>query len=130
MRFGTWNVGSMYRAGSFTASSRELARYKLDLVGGQEGSWDTGSTIKVGDYSFFNGKEKENRQLGGYFVHHRIVSPVKRAEFVSDRMSHIVMRVRWCIIIFLNVHASREEESDDSEDIFLKNYSRFFLSFS
>jgi len=33
MRFGTWNVRSLYRAGSFAAAARELARYKLDLVG-------------------------------------------------------------------------------------------------
>ena len=31
---GTWNVRSLYRAGSLTAVARELARYKLDLVGG------------------------------------------------------------------------------------------------
>ena len=29
MRFGTWNVRSLYRAGSLTAPSRELAIYKL-----------------------------------------------------------------------------------------------------
>jgi hypothetical protein len=40
----------------------------------QEVRWDTGSTIKAGDYNFFYGKRKENRQLGtGYIVHHRIV---------------------------------------------------------
>jgi hypothetical protein len=35
-RFGTWNVRSLYRPGSLMAVSRELARYKLDLVGVQE----------------------------------------------------------------------------------------------
>ena len=30
---GTWNVRSLYRAGSLMAGARELARYKLDLVG-------------------------------------------------------------------------------------------------
>jgi len=30
---GTWNVRSLYRAGSLAAVTRELARYKLDLVG-------------------------------------------------------------------------------------------------
>jgi hypothetical protein len=33
MRFGTCNVRSLYRAGSLMAAARELARYKLDLVG-------------------------------------------------------------------------------------------------
>jgi len=36
MRFGTWNVSCLKRAGSVTAAARELARYKLDLVGVQE----------------------------------------------------------------------------------------------
>jgi hypothetical protein len=35
MSFSTWNVRSLYRAGSLRAAARELARYeyKLDLVG-------------------------------------------------------------------------------------------------
>jgi exonuclease III len=36
MRFGTWNVRSLYRSGSLTTDVRESARYKLDLVGVQE----------------------------------------------------------------------------------------------
>jgi len=30
MRFGTWNVRSLYRAGSLKTVASELARYKLD----------------------------------------------------------------------------------------------------
>jgi hypothetical protein len=40
----------------------------------------------------------------GFFVHHLVVSAVKIVEFVSDRMSYIVVRGRWCNIIVLNVH--------------------------
>ena len=47
MRFGTWNVSSLYRAGSLTAAgARELARYKLDLVGVQEVRCDKGGNGK------------------------------------------------------------------------------------
>ena len=31
----------------------------------------------------------------GYFVHHRIVTALKRVEFFSDRVSHIVLRDSW-----------------------------------
>ena len=54
MRFGTWNVRSLYRAGSFTAAAaaRELAGYKLDLVSVQEVRWNEGGTVRDGDYSY------------------------------------------------------------------------------
>jgi hypothetical protein len=32
MRFGTWNIRSLYRAGSLMTVSRELSRHKLGLV--------------------------------------------------------------------------------------------------
>ena len=93
MRFGTWNVRSLYWAGSITAADKELTRYKLDLVGVQEVRWDKGGTVRAGDYNFFYGKEKKNHQLGtGFFVHHRILSAVQTVEFVSDRVSYIVLR--------------------------------------
>jgi len=64
MRFGTWNVRSLYRAGLFTAAARELARYKLDLVSVQEVRWGRVGTVRAKDYNFFYGKGNENHQLG------------------------------------------------------------------
>ena len=70
MRFGTWNVRSLYRAGSLTAVARELARYKLDLVGVQV-RWDNGCTVRTGDCNFLYGKGNENHQLGtGLYSNH------------------------------------------------------------
>jgi exonuclease III len=43
MRFGTWNDRSLYRADSLTAAARELARYKVDLLGVQEVRCDKGA---------------------------------------------------------------------------------------
>ena len=63
----------------------------------------------------------------GFSGHHRIVSAVRRVEFVSDRMSYIVLRGRWCNIIILNVHAPSEEKSDDLKDSFMRNWSRFLI---
>jgi hypothetical protein len=52
MKIVTWNVRSLHRA-----AARDLARYKLDVVGVQEVRWDKGSTVREGDYDSFCGKE-------------------------------------------------------------------------
>ena len=60
MRFATWNIRSLYWAGSLTAAARELARYKLGLVGVREVRWDKGGTVIAEDYNCFYGKERKN----------------------------------------------------------------------
>jgi hypothetical protein len=62
-------------------------------MGVQEARWDGGGTEPAGQYTFFYGKGNQNHELGTVlFVHKRIVSAVKREEFVSDRMSYIKLR--------------------------------------
>jgi hypothetical protein len=93
----------------------------LDLVGVQEVRWGREGTVRAGDYNFFYGKGNENHQLRtGFFVHHRIVSAVKRVEFVSDRVSYVILRGCWCNIIVLNVHTP-SEKGDDLNDSFMRN---------
>ena len=67
MKLGTWNVRSLYRAGSLKAAARGLRRYKLDVVGEQEVRWDKRGTVREGDYNFFYGKGNDNHQLGTGF---------------------------------------------------------------
>jgi hypothetical protein len=68
MRFGLWNVRSLYRAGSPMTVSRELSKYRLDLVGVQEVRWEGGGTEAAGEYTFFYGNRNENHELGTGFL--------------------------------------------------------------
>jgi hypothetical protein len=110
--------------------ARELVMYKLYLVGVQEVRWDKGGTASAGDYTFFYGKGNDNNQFGtGFFVHQRRVSAPKKVQFVSDRISCIVLRGRWCNIIVLNAHAPTEEKGDASKGSFYEELEQGFYHF-
>jgi exonuclease III len=52
MRFGTWNIRTLYRIGSLKTVARELGKYRLDIVGIQEVRWEKGGTERAEDNIF------------------------------------------------------------------------------
>jgi hypothetical protein len=79
---------------------------------------------------FFYGKRNEIHELGtGFFVHKKITPAVKRIEFVSDRMSYIILRGRWCDIIVLNVHTPTGDKIDDVKVRFYEELEPVFDEF-
>jgi hypothetical protein len=129
MRFGTMNVRSLYRSGPLKTASRELTKYKLDLVGVQV-RWDKGGTEPSDDCTFLYENGNADHHLGtGSFVPNSTISAVTRVEFVSDRMSYLILRGCWCDIIFLNGHTSTENKRDDIKDSFYEELERAFDQF-
>jgi exonuclease III len=113
-----------------TTVARELGKYKLDLVGVQEVRWEKGGTERAEDYTLFYGQGNGDHRLGtGFFVHKRILSAVRRVEFISVRLSYIILRGRWCNVIVLNVHAPCEDKGDDVKDSFCEELGRVFDQF-
>jgi hypothetical protein len=54
---------------------RELARYKLYLVGVKEVRWDKGGTVRAGDYTFFYEKGNISHRLEtGFSTSENIIS--------------------------------------------------------
>jgi hypothetical protein len=88
--------------------------YTIDLVGVQEVRWEGCSIEPAGGYTFFYGKGNENYEQGTrFFMHKRNISEVKRVEFVSDRISYIILRGRCCDIIVLNIYVLTEDKTDN-----------------
>lgn len=49
--------------------------------------------------------------MDGIFLHLRIMSTAKRIEFLSDRISHIVLIIPLCDTVVINAHAEILKES-------------------
>ena len=74
MRFGSWNVRSLYRAASLTTVAKELARNKLDCVCVQVVKWGKEDMEKAGDYIFIYRKGNENQLRTGFFTAQNSIS--------------------------------------------------------
>jgi hypothetical protein len=54
---------------------------------------------------------------------------VKWFEFLSDRISYIILRDQWFHIIGLHVHAPTEDKLDDLKDSFYEELEHIFDNF-
>jgi hypothetical protein len=123
-------IFSLHKTGVLKTVARELGKNKLDLVGVQEVRWEKGGIERAEDYTFLYGQGNGNHQLGtGFFVHKRNLSAVRRVEFISDRMSYIKLRGRWCNIIVLNVHVTCGDTRDDVKGSLFEELGRVFDQF-
>jgi hypothetical protein len=106
MIFGTWNVGSLSMSVYLKTVLREPAKYKLHIVGVLEVTREKCDTELPDGYTYFCGNI--SNLVTGFILHTGIILVVDRVEFLSDRMPNIILRSRWCDIIFMNMHALSE----------------------
>jgi hypothetical protein len=78
--------------------------------------------VRIGLYSHLRRRRR-------FFVYNRIISAVNMVEFVSNRISYITMKGRWCDIIVINVHDTTEDKDDDMKDRFYEELEQVFDQF-
>jgi hypothetical protein len=59
----------------------------------------------------------------------KIMSEIKKVEFVSDNTSCVLLRGRWCDITVLKVRAPTEDKTDDLKDNLYGKLERVFVNF-
>ena len=65
----------------------------------------------------------------GFFIHKRIQPAVKKVEFISDMLSYLILRGRWCDIIIINVLPPTEYKEDLIKCSFCKKLGQTFDQF-
>jgi hypothetical protein len=101
-RIGTWNVRSLNRTGSLMEN------------------WGQTNIMKVGQKCHQSSRLIFIYIWKGNVDHESCTrfSVVNRDKFANDRILRIILRGRWCHIIFLNVQAPTEGKIHDMDDCF------------
>jgi hypothetical protein len=91
--------------------------------------WNNKGNEQSEKYTFFYGKGNESHQFRtGLFVHKRITSAFKGAEFVSDSMSYIVLGGCWCDIFCRHMPHQRINVMIQMT-ISMMNYKGYLISY-
>jgi hypothetical protein len=93
IKFGMWNVRTLYRAGSLKTVARKLVKYNLDPWAVQRVRWVGGGSQPAGSHTFSHKNGNSNHHLGtDFFIHKGIISAVRRVEFTGNRMLYVTLR--------------------------------------
>jgi hypothetical protein len=82
-----------------------------------------------GLYIFLWRRERGSPVTDRIFIYKRIILAVRRVQLISDRMSYIILRGRWCNIIVPNVHAPCEDKYNDVNNSFYEKLGRVLNQF-
>lgn len=120
MRFGTWNVRTLYRAGAAEELTRELVEYQMDITAIQEIRWPGEGTLEQnGMIIIYGGNTQNKHELGtGFVIKKELWGNVLNFKAFNDRISKLRIKGKWKNITMINVHAPTEEKEDDIKEDF------------
>ncbi|XP_029344207.1 uncharacterized protein LOC115033855 [Acyrthosiphon pisum] len=119
LRFGTWNVRTLFKPGAVGTVVKEIERYKLGVVALQEMRWQDTGSMQISNITLFFGACDGRRQAGsGFAVNNKLLTAVKCFKVINPRLTILTLDTKWFGVVFVNVHAPTEDKDDHEKDDF------------
>jgi exonuclease III len=127
MRFGTWNVRTLLQAGNMNIIAEGAERYNMGVVALQEIRWKgKGSIRKSKCILHYSGNDVRQGNRGvGFIVSKKASSSVPGFSPICDRICTLGIKGKFRKITFVNVHASTEDNEDETVDEFYETLMNF-----
>lgn len=131
VRVGCWNVRSMYSTGKTAQACREMARYKVEILGISECRWTRSGQVRTwtGENIVFSGKNDNNHQSGVAIIMSKEASRALESwNPVSDRIIMARFNSRHIKATIIQVYApindADTEEKDDFYDLLQRVHNK------
>ena len=96
MRFGTWNIRTLYRAGAAEELTQELVEYTMDITAIQEIRWPGEGTLEQnGMIIIYGGNTQNKHELGtGFVIKKELWGNILNFKAVNDMISKLRIKGR------------------------------------
>lgn len=122
LRFGTWNVLSLFRTGAVKQLQRQCDKYGLDILAIQEIRWRESNIADFGNYTFFNSASScRNTHGTGFVIRKKVKSEIIDFRAVNERICILRLRARFFNVTLFSVHAPTEDAEEEHKNVFYED---------
>ncbi|KAF0714277.1 ribosome biogenesis protein TSR3 isoform X1, partial [Aphis craccivora] len=119
LRFGTWNIRTLYQPGAALTLVKEFNKYRLEILAIQEIRWSGQGSTEIDNSIIFFGQCDNCRQGGtGFIVKKNIAPAIKDFKVVNSRLTILIVEGKFFNVVFVNAHAPSEDKSDEEKEEF------------
>jgi len=99
---------------------KEVEKYGLGVVTLQEIRWKEAGSMGMGNMTILFGGCDERGQFGvGFAVRKNIAPMIKDFRVINPRLALLEIKTKWFDIVFINIHASTKDKSQQEKKIFI-----------
>jgi len=128
LRFGTWNIRTLYKPGALQNLIQVTNSYRPDIIALQEMRWPETGNVKSDNVTlFYSGPNNEKHENGvGFMIKDSRLKLVKKFESINDRLCYLTITGKIFDIVLVNCYAPTETADEDLKDAFYETLERTF----
>nr|XP_042911792.1 uncharacterized protein LOC122272323 [Parasteatoda tepidariorum] len=119
MRFGYWNIRTLYQSKNLQLLIEQMDSYRLDLLAIQEIRWTGSGVLEKRRHTLSYSRHKTKHLCGtGFILNKRLSHPVIDFQAISPRLCLLRLKGSFANYSIINVYAPTEEGDEEKDNFY------------